>query len=201
MAIDKSKFKELDSSSEEIHPNIERNTWIKLRKDQKQEKKKLLQEELSFLESKSTKSDLDLVRIEEISAKLRPKLIEIESSVCSNQSESAQTDFLQPLLFLMTHNSLNDFINLIDDNNYDLGTFEEYCLFNLAENIKMNNEDEARILSRIALYFKFAIRNGKSFIKKLNSALVDDKIYLQFEKEVDEFYLTCKENIMNLNKK
>ncbi|RVD91273.1 hypothetical protein TUBRATIS_22820 [Tubulinosema ratisbonensis] len=207
MVLDYSKFKELESSSEEIHINIDRKTWSKLKKNQKEEKKKLLQEELTSLENKSNKTKEDLKRMDEISHKLKPKFVEVDSStftcekgsIC-DQGNSTVVDFLQPLLFLMTHNSLTDFINLIDDNNYDLSVFEEFCLYNLAENIKSKNEAEAKILSKIALYFKFSIQNGKSFVKKLNASLGDEKILAQFEKEVEEFYLTCKESILNLKK-
>ncbi|KCZ80308.1 hypothetical protein H312_02276 [Anncaliia algerae PRA339] len=199
MVSDYSKFKDLDSSDSlsDPHPNIDTKEWKKMRERQKQERKQQLHKELQILERKKFKTAEELQRINKITIELKPKFVEVEVSTHIAENEE---DYFEPLLFLMTHNSLQDFISFIEVNSFDLCKFEEFCLFNLSENIKDNNIEESKLLCKIALYFRYTIRSGKSFIKKLNSALNDEKVYAEFEKEVDSFYLKSKECILNVKK-
>jgi hypothetical protein len=194
MVLDYSKFQNLnsdDDSDEYIHPNIDRNSWLKMRRQQRALEKQKKVERLREIEARGDSADS--AEREKLVKELTPKIKEVDSSTVTYQPST--TDCTEHLLFLINHSTLEEFTKYMEDNLVCLDELEEITLLSLSENIKSGNNEGARILSKISLYLKYARQHGKVFMKRLAESLMDKERLKLFEEECENHFLDCKRAI------
>lgn len=199
MAIDYSKFQNLDSdidSDEEVHPNIDKKSWLKLRREQRRMEKQRKAERLKEIESMGNPPELENERAALIS-ELSPRVRETMSSTTT--SRPIEIDYTEHLLYLLEHNTVSEFNAYIENNLLCLEEFEEVALLSLSQNIKDGNENGARLLSRISLYLKYARMHGKVFMKRLAEGLQNESCMASFEEECESHFQDCKRVILEMN--
>lgn len=195
MVLDYSKFQNLNSdgdSDEEIHPNIDRNSWLRMRRDQRTLEKQRKVERLREIEASEDKGDARERAL--LIECLTPKIKEVDSSTATYQPSA--TDHTEQLLFLINNSSVEAFNTYVENNPVCLDELEEITLLSLSENIKDGNDEGARILARISLYLKYAKRHGKSFMKRLAESLRDIDRLRFFDDECESHFLDCKRAII-----
>lgn len=199
MVIDYSRFQNLDSdvdSDEEIHPNIDKKSWLKMRREQRLLQKQHKISRLNELESLGETPEL-LKEKESLIKELSPKIKEVASS--STNYKQVEVDYTENLVYLINNSTLPHFNEHVKTHNLCLESFEEFVLLNLSENIKEGNDEGARILANISLYLKYARSQGISFMHKLEESLKIGNNMEIFKKESEDHFLECKNAILALN--
>ena len=198
MVIDYSRFENLDSdvdSDEEVHPNIDRKSWLKLRREQRRIEK---QKKIARLRELEVLGDCPAIQEEKkrLIEELTPKIREAASS--SATSNPVETDYTEHIFFLVGHNTIQDFNRYMEKNIFSPEELEDVVLLSLSENIKASNNDGARILSKISLYIKYAKIHGKVFMKRLEEGLRDQERMRMFEQECETHFQECRGAVLGL---
>lgn len=199
MAIDYSKFQNLDSdidTDEEVHPNIDKKSWMKLRREQKRMEKQKKVARLEEIESMGNPPELENER-DALVRDLSPRVRETTSSTAT--SKPIEIDYTEHLLYLLEHNTVNEFNTYMENNLLCLDEFEEVALLSMSQNIKEGNENGARLLSKISLYLKYARMHGKIFMKRLAEGLRNESHMASFEEECESHFQDCKRVILELS--
>ncbi|KAL0265902.1 UNVERIFIED_CONTAM: hypothetical protein PYX00_011619 [Menopon gallinae] len=199
MAVDYSKFQNLDSdidSDEEVHPNIDKKSWLRLRREQRRLEKQRKAERLREIESMGCPPEMEEERAA-LADELCPRVKEKTSSEAI--SKPIDIDYTEHLLYLLEHNTVSDFNAYIESNLLCLESFEEVTLLSLSQNIKDGNDNGARLLSKIALYLKYARLHGKEFMRRLAEGLQKESYMTSFEEECECHFQDCKRVIAEMS--
>lgn len=172
----------LDSdSSEEVHPNIDERSYKNWKRQQREQKRKELEQRLQMINSLEHQTEETLQEREKLENLLKPQYKCIETESFRVPAENKDKDYIEELEYLVEHDDLNSFIELMDRNMIEMEELEYLILHNLAEQIKEGNEVGGLILTKLSLYAKYAISHGKGFLIKLNAQLTDKEKKRQFE--------------------
>lgn len=197
----------LSSDSDDFnHPNIDKKSFIDFKRRQKaelkQQKAKRL-EEINILLQK--KFDENLVKEkEQLEFDLKEKITEKESQMLINSKEEPEMEeerLFQVIIDALNCRDLGEFVTFLDNNmDINLEYLEQQILYNLSEAIKEGNDDLGMDFSRISVYIKYALKEGRNFMIKLMMALNDENKRKLFDEECLMCYEEAKRMILDLNK-
>lgn len=174
----------LDSDEEEvIHPNIDEKSYKEWMRRQREQKRRELEQRLQEINSVSEPGEEMIEEKNEIERILKPSYVCLGTESFRIPSEDSEKDYIQELEFLIVHNELDNFIELMSQSKINMEKFEVVVLHNLAEQIKEGNDVGGLILSKISIYAKYALSHGKDFLLKLRAQLTNKEKKKQFEED------------------
>ncbi|AFM98588.1 hypothetical protein EHEL_070610 [Encephalitozoon hellem ATCC 50504] len=174
----------LDSDEEEaIHPNIDERSYKEWRRKQREQRRRELEQRLEEINSVENPSEEMIEERNEIERILKPSYVCLDTESFRTPSEDVEKDYIQELEYLIVHNELDSFIELMNRCKINMEEFEIVVLHNLAEQIKEGNDVGGLILSKISLYVKYALSHGKDFLLKLRAQLTNKEKKRQFEED------------------
>lgn len=215
-----SKFRSLESisdSEEEIHPNIDTKSYRKFIKEERKRRLDFLRskETLSDSETKELRileyKELPLlVEVEPVNFrtssstelpqadKMVEEILNLETPqpIClNNASDSDRMDDITiNFIFSFLENStVENFINMLDEQSINLHELEDLSYVNLAEAIKDGDDTIGLEFCKIGLLASWAIKYGRSYLIRLKDN--DNKL----PDIVSEHYKKSKEAILGLN--
>ncbi|KMV65788.1 hypothetical protein M970_070590 [Encephalitozoon cuniculi EcunIII-L] len=185
---------DLSSDEEEaVHPNIDERSYREWKRRQREERRKGLERRLEEINSSKELSEELAEEKREIERILKPSYVCFETESFRTPSGDAEKDYIQELEYLIAHNELGDFIELMDRCKIDMEEFEFLVLHNLAEQIKEGNDAGGLILSKVSLYVKYALSHGKEFLLKLRAQLTNKERKRQFEEDCKKDFQETKQ--------
>lgn len=188
-----------DSSSEEIHPNIDKKSYKNWKKQMADEQKSKLKKRLDELNKIKKLTEDQLKEKEKLEAILKPKYIsknENEFRILSNDLK--RDDYSDELIYLLKNTNLESFIELISTSKIDLNVFEDFVLYNISENIKEGCDELGLKLSRISIFIGYIKNNGSLLVSRLCDELKNPEKMEIFETDVARYYEESKKAILNM---
>lgn len=187
---------DLDSDSGEIHPNIDERSYRNWRTRQREQRRRALEqrlEEICKVENPTGELLEEKVRIEEA---LKPQYRCVETESFRTPHRDKDRDYIHELEFLVEHNDLGSFIELMDRTEIEMEEFENLVLYNLTEQIKEGNDAGGVILSKLSLYVKYALSHGRDFLQRLNAQLTNRENRTRFEEECRTCFEETKKSFL-----
>lgn len=186
--IDKPTYRnpeDLSNSDEEIHPNIDTKSYRKFIKAQRETR-------LNELRSKETLSESEKKELEALEYKFLP----VDKDVSEDSfrtSKEEEVDYSDQLIHLLSNDSVESFIELMDRSNINLDAFEDLIYLNLIEYIKDGNDEVGLLLCKIGLFARWAREFGRAYMFKL----IGNEV--QIEEMTKSHYEESKDAILKIN--
>lgn len=186
--MDKGKYRDLadlTDSEEEVHPNIDTKSY---RRFIKAERRRRLDE----LRSKNGLSEKEAKELKKLEYKHLPVAVEIPENSFRTSKEDPDADCAQDLANILSHSSIQSFVEYLDSRLVNLESLEELVYFNLSEAIKEGNEEFGLELCRVGLMVRWTREFGRAYLLRLvgNEGKLDEI--------VKSHYRTSKEAILSL---
>jgi len=172
---------DLTDSEEEVHPNVCARSYHRFRREERRRR-------LEALRARGASGGLtpeEAREKNELEYKFLPIAREVPEGSFKIAQEEEPADYSEELLWLLNHRDVDCFIQLLDEKNVNMDSFEDLVYCNLSSAIREGEDDLGREFCRLGLLVRWAKAYGRGYLCKIKN-MGEDRLAEVYSSQYEE---------------